>query len=443
MYSCHKCCFISDTLHMTVLHICYNLNFICAVLNYSFILQENFPPAASSAYDQSHSSYKSMEETLVSATELPTQDTLSNSISTSGTNDPSLDYTMQASSLDVATTAANVDEQDKISTTGSNSDFNILNKQDQLIPQNNIQQHQIGPQESNPSPVTQMIYPGMNNSYGIFNQFHRGSSSVSMAEIQPILQSSVFTSPLYFYPNLQPPGFFSPQYSMGGYNFSSSVYPSYLPGFPYQGAISLAFDGASFPITGVSNGGNLNAYDMQNHKFYSQFGEYMRFPQLPVRDMYGAYGHFGHQAPGDGAVLNQEDSRDLEKRTNVALSNDRNSQNSAHASYNRSNIQRGTMASRYSFGRPTNVGPLEQFPTAKAVGVISSPEERYNTTYSQSNGDPRKTYALHRQSCNDAIPFSFLEELKSDKGQRFELSDIAGHICEFRQVLMALFFFFL
>ncbi|KAL8509694.1 hypothetical protein ACS0TY_016781 [Phlomoides rotata] len=411
--------------------------------------QENFIPAASSTYDQCHSSYKSMEETLISYTELHPQDTLSNSTSTAGTNDPSLDDTRQASPLDLAITAANADERDRISTTGdhfeagknvnattgSNSDLNKLHKQDQLISQSYMHQQQIGPQESNPSRVQgfslQMIYQGMSNSYGSLNQFHRGSSSVSMAEIQPVLLSSGFTPPLYFYPNLQPQGFFSPQYSMGGYTFNSAVHPSYLPGFPYQGAIPLAYDSVSFPTSGVSNGGNLNAYDTQNLKFYSQVGEYMQFPQLPVRDMYGAYGHFGHQAPGDGAILNQEDSRDLRKRTNVTLSNDRKSQNSAHAGYNRSNIQRGTMSSHYSFGRPTNVGPLEQFPTAKPVGGTNSPGEGYKTTYSHSCGNPRKTYALQSQNWSDTVPFSFLEELKSDKGHRFELSDIAGHICEF------------
>lgn len=380
------------------------------------MMQENFPPAALSSYDQSHSSYKSMEEILVSDAELAPRDALSNSISIARRNDPSLDDTRR---LDFATTALNVDEQDKISSTrdrveagnsvnaatGSNSDFNKLHKQDQVILQNNMQQQQTF------NPNLQPI------SYGSLNQFHHASSSVSIPEIQPnpplfAMATGFMTPASPFYPNLQPPGLFSPQYSMGGYTFNPAFYPSYLPGFPYQGVVPLAFGGASFP--GVLNGGNLHAYSL-------------------VGDMYGAYGHFGHQAPGDGAVLNQEDSRDLRKRTNVSLPNNHKSQHSAHASYNGSNIQRGTISSHYSFGRPTNIGPLEQFRTDKPVGGTNFSGERYN--------NPRKTYAHQSQSWNDTIPFSFLEELKSDKGQRFELSDIAGHICEFRQVLVALCLF--
>ena len=36
---------------------------------------------------------------------------------------------------------------------------------------------------------------------------------------------------------------------------------------------------------------------------------------------------------------------------------------------------------------------------------------------------------------NDPKTYSFLEELKSGKGRRFELSDICGHIVELRQVI--------
>lgn len=436
---------------------------------------------------------------MVCDTESLPLDNLSISISTAGTNDPSSDDMRQASPLDVARgilvrptvqerdlNAVNVDEQDNnISataanieagksvdvTTASNSDFDKFHKKDQLTPPNDMQQQQIGPQESNPSRVqgfySQMIYPGMSNSYGSLNQFHCGSSSVSMAEVQPILQSSGFTPPLYstaaafmtspspFYPNLQPPGFFTPQYRMGGYTFNSAVYPSYLPGFPYQGAVPLAFDSASFPTSGVSNGGNLHACDMQNLKFCSQVGEpmqhsfsdlfHLQFLQLPVQDIYGTYGHFGHQTPGNGAVLNQVDSRDLRKGADlVGLSNDHKSQHSACSGNTSFNLRRGTMSSHYSFGRPTNVGPSVQFPTAstvspvvpaKPVGGTNFPGGRYNMGHSHSSGNPSKTYGLQSQSWNDMNSYSFLEELKSDKGQRFKLSDIVGHIGEFRQVL--------
>jgi pumilio RNA-binding family len=45
------------------------------------------------------------------------------------------------------------------------------------------------------------------------------------------------------------------------------------------------------------------------------------------------------------------------------------------------------------------------------------------------------------ESFNDPKIYNFLEELKSGKGRRFELSDIVGNIIEFRQVLTEFAFF--
>ncbi|KAI3447312.1 hypothetical protein Pfo_003977 [Paulownia fortunei] len=457
--------------------------------------QETSHLASSPTFDRYHSlSYKSVEERVVSDAESHPLDNLSISISTAGTIEPSSDDLRQASLLDGSRgiavgpavherefNAVNVDAQDNISTAGahivagkgvnvsstSNLDSRKFRKKEQLIPQYNTLQQQTAPQESNSSRVqgsySQMVYPGLSNSYGTLNQFHYGSSSLSTVEVQPVLQSSGFRPPLYasaasfmtspspFYPNLQPPGFFTPQYSMGGYAFNSAVLPSYLPGFPPQGAVPLAFDSASFPTSGVSDGGNLHAYNMQNLKFSSQVGVpvqpsfsdlfHMQFFQLPVQDLNGKYGHFGHQTPGDGAVVNQVESRDLRKGEDlIDLSNDHKSQHSAGAGYNSFSLQRGNMASHYSFGSPKNVGPIVQFPTASAVspvvpakpvGGTNSPGGRYYMSHSHSSGKSSKTYGLQSQSWNDISSSSFLEQLKSGKGQRFELSDIAGHIGEF------------
>ncbi|KAK4391953.1 Pumilio2 [Sesamum angolense] len=222
------------------------------------------------------------------------------------------------------------------------------------------------------------------------------SLSVSRAEVQPILQSSGFTPPLYasesafmtspspFYPYLQPPGFFAPQYSMDGYAYNSAYLPSYLPGLPSQGAGAgaMAFDSASFPISGVSDGGNLHAYNMQNlQKFCGQVGVpvqpsfsdllHMQFFRPAVQDLYGTCGHFGHQIRGDGAVLNQVNSQASQKGANlVALSNDHKLQHSAAAGCNTYDLQRGNISSHYSFGSPTNVGHSVQFPPASAANRI-------------------------------------------------------------------------
>ncbi|XP_073298594.1 pumilio homolog 5-like [Primulina huaijiensis] len=92
-------------------------------------------------------------------------------------------------------------------------------------------------------------------------------------------------------------------------------------------------------------------------------------------------------------------------------------------------------------GRGTTSTPDIWIPSASFVSpvVLAGPvagtnflAERNNTSLSHSfYGNSGKTYGLKNQSCSDIDSYSFLEELKSGKGLRFELSDIAGHICEY------------
>ncbi|KAL0344930.1 UNVERIFIED_CONTAM: Pumilio6, chloroplastic [Sesamum radiatum] len=462
-------------------------------------MQESSQLASSPTYDRSHSlGYKPGEETVVSDVESYSLDNISISISTARTNAPTSECIKQGSALDGARetvvrsavhergfNAVNVNAQDNILTAGShvgagrsvngtlpsNSITNKFHKQEQLSPQNNMPQQQTPLHESNPSRVqvsySQTMHPELSHSYGNSNQFPYRSLSVSRAEVQPILQSSGFTPPLYatesafmtspspFYPYLQPPGFFAPQYSMDGYTYNSAFLPSYLPGFPSQGAVPMAFDSASFPISGVSDGGNLHAYNMQNlQKFCGQVGVpvqpsfsdllHMQFFRPAVQDLYGTCGHFSHQIRGDGTVLNQVNSHALQKGANlVGLSNDHKPQHSAAAGCNTYDLQRGNISSHYSFGSSTSVGPSVRFPPASAanrvvqakpVGGTNSPRGRYNISNSHSNGNPSKAYRHQSQNWSNMNSYSFLEELKLGKGQRFELSDIAGHISEFRQL---------
>ncbi|KAK6139731.1 hypothetical protein DH2020_026524 [Rehmannia glutinosa] len=256
----------------------------------------------------------------------------------------------------------------------------------------------------------QITYPGISHACGGLNQFNYNSSSVSMAEIQPTLQSSGFTPPLYataaaymtspsqFYPNLPPAGFFTLPYGMGGYNLNSAVLPSYLTGYPHQGAVPLAFDGASFPTPGVSNAGSVHAYDLQNLlKFYGRVGVplqspfHMQYFQPALRDPYGSYSHFDHQPPRDGAFVNQVNSYDSKR--------------------------------------------VQSFCAVKTSSDTNFPGGRYNMSLSHSSSGTASKTNGQSQTWNVMNSHSFLEELKSGKGQRLELSDIAGYIVEFRLVV--------
>ncbi|EYU25730.1 hypothetical protein ABFS82_10G071800 [Erythranthe guttata] len=275
--------------------------------------------------------------------------------------------------------------------TASNSETsNLYNNKDHLTPRNSVPHQQAAPQECTTSRLqgphsSQIIYP-----YGNLNQ------SVSMAEVQTIHQ---FAPPLYanaaaymtsatpFYPSQPPAGYFAPQY-----NYNSTVLPSYVPGYhhPHQSAVPVAF----------------NNYDPQNvMKFYGQVGVpfqppvHMQYFQPHVRGSYG----------GPANQVNYLDSKNRAEFLGGAAFN------------NSVNIKRGNMPSHYFLGSPTNAGPSVQIHHGG----------RYNTGLPHSSsGNVIKTNGQN-QSWNNMTPISFLDELKSGQGRRFELSDITGHIVEF------------
>ncbi|XP_073290419.1 pumilio homolog 6, chloroplastic-like [Primulina huaijiensis] len=352
--------------------------------------------------------------------------------------------------------AGKVDLKDDSSAAGVGDTLNLNNNKfnkEQHIPQNYVSQTAVDLQESNisrvPGPFSQMIYHGTTHPYGSLNQFHYGSSSVSTGEVQPTLQSSGFTPPFYtppaptpfmtpqstFYQNMQPSGYFTPQYSMGGYTINSAFLPSYLSGYSSQGTFPLAFDSASFPNPGVSDGGNAHPYDMQNlPKYYGQVGVTMQPPsvdpyhmqyfQQQLRNSYGAYGQFDHQAPRNDAAVSQVNSCDFTKgATLTGFPNDPKPQHSSSIGYNSFNT-----GSRFQFPSAPIVSPVVSI---KPVVGPNFSGGRNSMTHHTFHGNTSKTYGLQNQSWNGMSSNSFLEELKLGKGQRFELSDIVGHIGEF------------
>ncbi|KAK4478882.1 hypothetical protein RD792_014388 [Penstemon davidsonii] len=256
----------------------------------------------------------------------------------------------------------------------SSSDSHKVHNKEQIILQNNAT-----PQESNnprvQGPYSQIFYPGISHAYGNINQLHYGPP------IAPPLYASAavsMTSPNSFYANLQPAGFFTPQYNMGGgYAFNSAVMPSYISGYSPQRAVPMA-----------------NAYDVQYaQKFYGGFpmqnyftdSFHLQYTQPGVQESYGAYGHFDHQSPRDNSKKGAELVTSPEDRK------------------------------------------------LKPTAGTNFPGGRYNTSHSHSfSGYSTKSYGVQ----NFMNSYSFLEEFKSGKGSKFELADVAGHIAEFRQVFV-------
>ncbi|KAK4396681.1 Pumilio6, chloroplastic [Sesamum angolense] len=457
---------------------CANIHHACVdIHSLNIELQEDSYHASSPSYDQCRSlSYRSIEETVVSEADSHIMHNITVNMSSAGTNTPCLDGIRPVSSLDGTRgtvvgppahrrdfNAIRVDMQDNlsISVAGdvdnahietvesvnsfsfSNLDSHKFQKKEQLNRQNNVLQQPAAPQERNTSQVqgsySQIIYPGTGHAYGCLNQFPYGSASVTTAEVQPILQSSGFTPPLYataaalmtpsspYHPNLQTAALLTPHYSLGGYNFNSAVLPSYLAGYPHQGPIPLAYNSASFPISGVPNGGSVHAYDLQNLlKFYGQVGVPM---QPPFHMQYFQYSHLDHQTHRNAASVNQVNSYDSKRQAElVGLSNDYKSQYPNGVGYDNPNLKRGNMLSHNSLARPTNAGPLSQFPGASVVSPSQSkpvagtkfPGGKYNLNLSHSSSG--NSIKANGQSWSDMSLYSFLEELKSGKGQRSSIN---------------------
>lgn len=335
--------------------------------------------------------------------------------------------------------------------------------------QNNLIQQQVHQQQSNMYQVqgarSHVISQGINHTYIGMDQFLHAPPEFS-AEVQPVLQPSGFT-PLYattaaymtpanpFYPTLQPPGSFSPQYGVGGYALNTTVLP-FFAGYTPHSAIPLAYDGTAGPnfsgrTYGASaGGGSANGVELQHlNKSYGQLGYalqptfadplQMQYFQQPFWNAYTESGQLDPVVSRSDIVGSQLSALDIHKGSNGAG----RLQRTGDTGY--LNPRRGGIASPNYFGSPTNMGMLMQFPTSplaspvlpgSPVGGTCHPGTRNGMMFPADSGRSAGIYpgwqgqrGLH--SFDDPKAYSFLEELKSGRGRRFELSDIAGYIVEF------------
>ncbi|KAG6644128.1 hypothetical protein I3843_08G033900 [Carya illinoinensis] len=399
-----------------------------------------------------------------------------------------LDGTVPSSASPDHSGIGDVNDFDITSIESEIKDLNISNlpipesrknqQQWQYSSQNSLSQHQVHEQQSNlsqfPKGKSQAISQGQNCTYIGMNQFLQNPSKFT-AEVQPVLRSSGFTPPLYataaaymtsanpFYTNLQAPGLYSPQY-VGGYPLSPSVVPPYVAGYPPHGAVPLVVDGTAGPsytaqTSGVSAGGNMaHGADMQNlSKFYGQFGfplqpsfgdpMYMQYHQQPYGEAYsGISGQFDPLVSRGSVDLGSRvRALDLQKGSNIASYLDDHKFHQINGGLSNLNPRRGGMMSSNYYGSQPNMGFLMQYPNSplaspvlpgSPVGGIGVPGGRNEMRFTPGSSRNAGIYPAWQgprgfESFDDPKIYNFLEELKSGKGRRFELSDIVGHIVEF------------
>lgn len=340
------------------------------------------------------------------------------------------------------------------------------------IYQNNLMQRQVFPQQNNPYEVPSANSQSVNSAYVVREQFPQNSGK--FPDVQPLLQSSGFTPPLYataaaymtsanpFYTNMQAPGIYTPQY-VGGYTLNPTAIPQYITAYPPHGAVPLVVDGASSsrytPLTpGVSTGGSIShgAEMVHANKYLGQFGYpmqpsfgdpyYMQYHQQPLMEGYGISGHFDPLAPR-ASDASQTSPYDSQKRPSTGAYLDDKRILDQRTGANINSRKGGSLTPSY-FGHMPNMGFAMQYPNSPlpspafsgypegTLGLPGARNEMKLSPASGRNGGILSGWQGQRSfdSAHDPKIVNFLEELKSGKGRRFELSDIIGHIVEFRQV---------
>ncbi|XP_050372305.1 pumilio homolog 6, chloroplastic [Argentina anserina] len=262
------------------------------------------------------------------------------------------------------------------------------------------------------------------------------------ADAQPVLQTSGFAHPLYanfaaytsgthpYYSNFQAQSFVSPQY-VSGYALSTPGYSPYGGGYHPAGTVPVVVEGtvgscfnARTSVGSISPGADLQHMS----KSYGQLGfptqtsftdpMYMQYYQQPFVESYGV--------PGQYASLASRGGPDLNKTSNHGASLDNlKIQHQTNGGPGNLNSQRGQVSVSY-YGNAPSAGVLMQHHNSP----LNSP-----ALSASSIGSGRNPGLYHGHlgsgSLHDTKIYNFLEELKSGKGRRFELSDITGHIVEF------------
>ncbi|KAK7329759.1 hypothetical protein VNO77_23938 [Canavalia gladiata] len=377
------------------------------------------------------------------------------------TSSSSLNSTGSMGDLDVTI----VESQLRVLSVSNLPNSESLNYEDKW--KNNCQNNLAKQQQNNPCEVPSTNSQSEKCAFVDMQQFLHNPNKFS-SDVQPVLQPSGFTPPLYataaaymtstnpFYTNLQASGMYSPQY-VGGYPFNPTAVPPYVAAYPPHGAVPLidGATGSSFTpqAPGVSTAGSIShgAEMIHANKFFGQFGFpmqpsfgdpfYMQYHQQPFVEGYGVSGHL--LAPR-ASVGSQIGSLDSHKRPHNGAYLDDKKLHHQRSGANLNSNRGGLMMPGY-FGHPSNMGAVTQYPSSPlsrpvlsgypegSPGLLGGRNEVKPSPTSGRNGGLLSGWQGQRtfDSTHDPKIVIFLEELKSGKGRRFELSDIIGHIVEF------------
>ncbi|KAI3873672.1 hypothetical protein MKX03_021057 [Papaver bracteatum] len=340
--------------------------------------------------------------------------------------------------------------------------------QQSSLHQRQFHSHQGGTSYQVQGMQSQIATQGLNSPYNGAEQLYHGQPKFSAVDVQPVFQPSGISPSVYatttaymaspnpFYPNMQPSGLFAP--SFGGYALNTALFPPYLPGYPPHNAMPMAFDttggtGFNTRTAGGPTGGSIApGVDLQDaYKFYGQLGltvppysdpVYMHYIQHPPEDAYrrpdqydqmatrgGLTGSHSLRGPTAAAAYTADQQNLYQRNGGLSIPDPRKS---------------GVISPNY-YGSPPSMGVLMQFPTSplaspvmpgSPVGGMSPAGRRNDMRFSPSSSRNQGVFSgwpgqRGAERFDDPKTYSYLDELKSSKSRKFELSDIAGRIVEF------------
>ncbi|XP_074557668.1 pumilio homolog 5-like [Curcuma longa] len=313
---------------------------------------------------------------------------------------------------------------------------------------------------------SQIIAEGISHSQGMgfsLSHGHPGQPKLTSADMQSSLQSTSFAPSLYitgsgfgtpYYHNFQFPGL-PPQFTINGYTLNPSVMPQLINVYPHpHSPIPVAFDnpvGSNFTARASespSGGGIVSGVDM-HYKNYEQLTVqppfpdplYVPFCQQPSVDAFQTPGQYDPMIcrvdaigiiPGncDAQKVSGYPPHLLDHRPQIP------SYYGSPASIDVMQLPNSPLASPVFIGSQIPSSPLASpaFIGSPVAGAGFSGRKNENIKF--PFGSAKNTAASgwkSQRGCEkvDDPLHSFLEELKSNKARRYELSDISGRIVEF------------
>ncbi|CAL9088057.1 unnamed protein product [Musa textilis] len=320
---------------------------------------------------------------------------------------------------------------------------------------------------------SQIIAQGVTHSQNTGDHVSHGQPKLPSVEMQPLLQSAGTVPSLYvpgagygapYYHNLQFPSVLPLQFGIGGYTLNPSLVSPLVTAYPpHHSAMPMPFDNVVGPnfsarASGISSGGNAVAgVDMQQlYKMYGQLGLAiqppfpdplcMPFYQHYSTDALAAAGQYDSKISRGSAVGSPAGTYDLQKGPgSSAYLPEQRPQVMGVGGVNTLNAIKGVTISPGYYGNPPNMGLLMQFPGSPLASPVSQGSPVARTSFSGRKNDNTKfPFSSERitgssgcsiqrggEKVDDPISYSFLEELKSNKARRYDLSDIGGRIVEF------------